>query len=115
MTRNFIRVPWWQDANAPVLRDRTQVVGHYWNLPPVENQFCPPHPSGHALLREWQTRLVNQVPSRGRAPFEGEVACIDYQGVTLASDKVACVGAFRWPEREVAWATGTRTRTGHGE
>ncbi|MBI3180537.1 MAG: hypothetical protein HYZ28_00080 [Myxococcales bacterium] len=104
------RATWWQDADPLVLRDRTQVVGHYWNVPPLDGQFCPPHPSGHPALRQWQRALSQRVLHSGSAPFTGEVACVDFNGVTLAADDRACIGALRWPERQIAWAIGPRTR-----
>ena len=109
--RKQVRVTWWLEPNAPVLRDRAQVVGHYWNLPPIDDNFCPPFPSGHQKLRRWQSAHAPNIPARGRANLRGDVACIDFQGLTLASKTLACVGALRWPEREIVWATGTRTRS----
>jgi hypothetical protein len=29
--------------------------------------------------------------------------------VTIASSTLACIGALRWPERELVWATGPKT------
>lgn len=104
------RVTWWSESRAPVPRDRTLVVGHYWNLPPMKGTFCPPFSSGTQELREWQSANAGGVPDRGdRACDTAEVICVDYNGLTDCSER-ACVGALRWPERQVAWATSTRTR-----
>jgi hypothetical protein len=112
--RTMARATWWlQDAARTLVLqdDAVEVVGHYWNLPPVVEQFCPPFPSGHPDLRSWQKRLASSVPSRGRVHTDAKTVCVDYNGLTLVSDGIACVGAYRWPEREVVWATAARTRT----
>lgn len=107
--RGMIRATWWK-GEGDVVRDRPQVVGHYWNLPPVHGDFCPPHPSGHPELKAWQRSLLPRVPEKGTVAFTGEVACVDFNGVTEASDGRACVGALRWPERQIVWASAPRTR-----
>lgn len=107
--RTHERVAWWQRPEAPVRQDRTLVVGHYWNLPPMDGSFCPPHPSGTPALRAWQDSNADKVPASGEAACPTDVICVDFNGVTLASER-ACVGALRWPERQVAWATSRRTR-----
>lgn len=112
--RDRVRATWWLEDDAPVLRDRPLVVGHYWNVPPMDGTFCPPYPSGHPKLREWQRARAPAVPSVGERACTAEIICVDYNGVTAESDR-ACVGALRWPEREVVWATSARTRSGHGE
>jgi hypothetical protein len=107
--RTRIRALWWTPEHAAeVLNDRTQVFGHYWNLPPLEGDLAPPHPSGHPKLRAWARDLAPRVPSTGRLPLDGTLACVDFQGVTNASDR-ACIGALRWPEREIVWATASKT------
>jgi hypothetical protein len=107
--RTRIRALWWKPEHlADVLHDRTQVFGHYWNLPPIDGDMAPPHPSGHPALRAWARKLAPRIPSTGRLPLAGDLACVDFQGVTNASDR-ACVGALRWPERELVWATAPKT------
>jgi hypothetical protein len=110
--RTRIRALWWTPEHLPeVLHDRTQVFGHYWNLPPIEGDLAPPHPSGHPALRAWARNLAPRIPLTGRLRLDGALACIDFQGVTNASD-LACIGALRWPEREIVWATAPKTATG---
>lgn len=107
--RTRIRSTWWKELRSGhVLTDRPQVFGHYWNLPPIDGDMAPPHPSGHPKLRAWALGLVNRVPEMGRLPMTGEVACIDFHGVTKASSR-ACIGALRWPEREIVWASAEKT------
>lgn len=109
--RDKIRATWWKGGDALVLRDRPQVIGHYWNLPPVDGNFCPPYPSGHPELKAWQREVLKRTPARGTVAFTGDIACVDFNGVTAAStDGRACVGALRWPEREIVWASAPRTR-----
>ncbi len=104
-----IRELWWRDGLATVCRDRPQVFGHYWNLPPsVGGQMTPPEPPGHPKLREWAAARALGVPPAGRHPMIGDVVCVDFQGVTKATDH-ACIGALRWPEREIAWAWAGKT------
>ncbi len=110
--RERIRSIWWEGDHHAVLVDRPQVVGHYWNLPPVGEAFMPPFPSGHDSLRAWQQETLAAHPDLGgaRLPLIGrregapDVVCVDFNGVTRATRKAACVGALRWPEREVVWA-----------
>jgi hypothetical protein len=106
--RTRIRAVWWRTHLHEVLTDRPQVFGHYWNLPPVDGHMAPPHPSGHPQLREWARELVPRVPTAGRTTMRGDLACVDFQGVTNASGR-ACIGALRWPEREIVWATAEKT------
>ncbi len=113
--RDMKRETWWLGDHDQVLTDRAQVVGHYWHLPPIDGLFCPPHPSGHPALRDWAKKLVARVPDSGSLPAEGEMFCVDFNGVTQACERGrACVGALRWPERRIAWATAPRTRTALG-
>lgn len=102
--RDAIRVTWWSEETWD--QPRT-VFGHYWNLPPVagvHEALAPPFASGHPDLRTWQRATADKVPDEGRWRVRGQRRiCVDYNGVTLVSDR-ACVGAYRWPEDEVAWA-----------
>ncbi|MDF1562303.1 MAG: metallophosphoesterase [Deltaproteobacteria bacterium] len=121
--RHRIRSTWWLGDRSAVLDDRPQVVGHYWNLPPVGEgrpSFMPPHPSGHEALRRWQERTVAEhpeldgapgrpFPRHGRRSGADDLVCVDFNGVTQTSDSVACVGALRWPEREVVWGLAAKT------
>ncbi len=112
--RDTIREVWWRDAMATVRRDRAQVFGHHWNLPPCgSGLMAPPEPSGSPDLRAWARDLALGVPPTGRAPMVGEFACVDYHGVTRATGQ-ACIGALRWPERELAWACAPKTCGGGG-
>jgi hypothetical protein len=109
--REEIRVLWWQNGDPTVPRDRPLVIGHYWNLPPAsENDGEPPHwappwPSGHPELRAWWQRHAPKVALEGRRTWTGDHLCVDFNGLTRALGDRACVGAMRWPEREVVWAT----------
>ena len=97
-------------------------MGHYWNLPPDDRiprepsqaPFCPPFPSGHPNLKRWQAKSSEIVPATGRAKWTDDVACIDFNGVTYASATRAFVGALRWPEREIVWASGPKTSAPRG-
>lgn len=107
--RHFRRVTWWQDDDARVLRDaRTQVFGHYWNCPPLDGHFAPPHPSGHPKLLEWSKGIAARVTGPGSMLLSSEYCCVDFNGLTKANkangSPRAYVGALRWPEREVVWA-----------
>jgi len=107
--RRKIRALWWKDDRlSDVVHDRTQVFGHYWNLPPIDGQVAPPHPSGHPALRAWARDLAPRVPPSGRRKLAGDLACVDFQGVTNASGH-ACIGALQWPEKEIVWATAPKT------
>jgi hypothetical protein len=106
--RDLIRVPWWEGPHPAVAQDKLTIFGHYWNVPPIPGKhegFAPPHPSGHPKLRAWQADLSSAVPEVGLADVPGNVrfACVDYNSI---DERAAggCVGAFRWPERQVAWA-----------
>ncbi len=107
--RRKIRAVWWKDGRDLVLRDKTQAFGHYWNAPPIDGHFAPPHPSGHPDLRAWGVDMLRRCPPEGTLPLAGDVACVDFHGLTRASSDRACVGALRWPERQIAWATGEKT------
>lgn len=112
--RRRIRAVWWRDQLDQVLRDRPQVFGHYWNLPPIDGDMAPPHPSGHPDLRDWARSLLPRVPESGRLEMTGDIACVDFQGMTNGSSR-ACIGALRWPEREIVWASAPKTTKDHGE
>lgn len=107
--RHRVRVTWWTGSRPEIAADRTTVFGHYWNLPPHGDAptFAPPHPSGHPALRAWQADRAPAIPARGRATVPADVrhVCIDYNGMMIGAGR-PCVGALRWPEREVAWAVG---------
>ena len=109
--RHRIRATWWKDATSQVLTDKPQVFGHYWNLPPIDGDIAPPYPPGHPKLRAWSRDLEKRVPDSGRLRMSKDIACVDFNGVTIASTTRACIGALRWPEREIAWATGPKTST----
>ena len=106
--RNRARVTWWKDAGPEIPTDKTVVFGHYPNLPPVAGRrdtFVPPYAGGPVAFRNWLRDLAAHVPSSGVVPV-GEphrFICVDYAGVA-AGNGHQCVGAYRWPERQVAWA-----------
>lgn len=108
--RDLIRATWWRKPSPPIPTDKITVFGHYWNIPPIPGQhdefFAPPHPSGHGDLRAWQERLAPHVPERGTfaIPVTERFISVDYNGITSVKNAGACVGAYRWPEHEVAWA-----------
>jgi hypothetical protein len=119
--RRTIRSTWWNSPKAPVQQDLPLVVGHYWNLPPdarvlrpAGEAFCAPHPSGHPTLKKWQAAFAGIIEETGRVSWTSSVACIDFNGVTYASPDRACVGALRWPEREIVWAMGQKTSSKKG-
>jgi hypothetical protein len=107
--RTEMRVTWWQEDDPEVPRDRTIVVGHYWNLPPdaqaASPHWAPPWPSGHPRLRAWWADLGPRLAPSGRRPFTGEVVCVDFNGYGRFMGDRGCVGALRWPERELVWAS----------
>jgi hypothetical protein len=107
--RHRVRAVWWEDGRHLVLTDKTQVFGHYWNTPPLDGHFAPPHPSGHPKLREWGDGMAARCPPSGSIPLQGDLACIDFNGITRASQDRACVGALRWPERDIVWASAEKT------
>jgi hypothetical protein len=111
--REDVRVAWWLNNHPQVPGDKVTVFGHYWNVPPVPGRHeatAPPHPSGHPRLRAWQTEHAPFVPSAGTvdAPPAAKFVCVDYNGV-LVGGGGACVGAYRWPEHQVAWVTDETT------
>ena len=106
--RRRMRAMWWT-GKADVPRDRRLVFGHYWNMPVVSgvhDDFWPPYPSGHPDLRDWFESNHDAVPDEGTVAVpEGVTAvCIDFNGVTRAGRR-ACVGAYRYPESQVVWAS----------
>ena len=108
-TRTHVRAQWWRDHHNEVLKDRRIVFGHYWNIPPVEGHhsgFVPPHPSGHPHLRSWLNLVGPQVTSEGRVavPPSQIAVCVDFSGVG-GSGGAPCIGAYRYPEGEVVWAS----------
>ncbi len=107
--RHYRRVTWWKEDDGRVLRDeRTQVFGHYWNCPPLDQDFAPPHPSGHPALLEWSKGIAKRIDGPGEALLKGSYCCVDFNGLTKANRALgrprAYVGALRWPEREILWA-----------
>lgn len=117
--RRLVRVCFWNPdvpgGKRDVPDDKTLVFGHYWSVPPASHDipFAPPYPSGHPELRKWQAANVLAVPASGCVPVPAHVrfVCVDYNGVVRAGGP-ACVGAYRYPEREVAWATAPSTASG---
>ena len=105
--RHEHRVCWWT-GEGDVLRDRLTVFGHYWNVPPMDGDFAPPHPSGHPDLRAWFERMAPRIPDAGTLTHDGDFACVDFNGVTRQDPHRACAGAYRWPEREIVWACALR-------
>jgi hypothetical protein len=105
--RDLVRVCWWQGQRPEIPRDGVTVFGHYWCLPPSADAplFAPPHPSGHPDCLRWEHSLAAGVPGQGRhaAPADERFLCIDYNGMLRSIDQ-GCVGAYRWPEHELAWA-----------
>jgi hypothetical protein len=106
--RSRIRAMWWRDGLHDVLTDRPQGFGHYWNVPPIDGNVAPLQPAGHPELRAYSRRVAERCPPIGRMPMTGDIACIDFQGITRVTDR-ACIGALRWPEREIVWAMATKT------
>lgn len=53
--------------------------------------------------------MLRRCPPEGTLPLIGDVACVDFHGLTRASPDRACVGALRWPDRQIVWATGEKT------
>jgi hypothetical protein len=79
-------------------------------MPPIDGVhpgFVPPHPSGHPRLRAWLDAHHDKVQREGTKKVDAEVkaVCVDYNGMTKASGGRPCVGAYRYPEAEVVWAT----------
>jgi hypothetical protein len=108
--RHEVRVRWWASPDEAVPRDLPVVVGHYWNLPPLPGpdgqvHWAPPAPSGHPELRAWWKAQAPRVPPEGRVPWTSDHLCVDFNGFSRALGDRACVGAVRWPEREVVWAS----------
>ena len=104
--RDQIRVTWWREPDAPIPRDRRTVFGHYWNVPPSAGNplYAPPSPSGTPELREWQRQHAPAVSAShiAQVPAEVESICVDYSGVA-ESGQGPCIGAYRWPEHQIAW------------
>jgi hypothetical protein len=114
-SRDQIRAMWWNDGRRQVVPHPAQVFGHYAGLPPVNGELLPSRPTGHPALLAQAHRRVNGANKQalkrlleGTAPMTGDLACIDFHGVTAVSPK-ACIGALRWPEREIVWASADKT------
>ena len=106
-TRDRERVTWWRLAAPPVPSDKLTIFGHYWNVPPIpgeHDELAPPFASGTPALGRWQHALAWKVPLAGtvQVPRAARFACVDYNGVVDGGGG-SCVGAFRWPEHQVAW------------
>lgn len=110
--RDVVRAVWWNDPDAPVPRDRITVFGHYWNVPPTDSEqpVAPPFASGHPELARWQKERSERTSDRGVLDLAhgAQLVCVDYNGVFNAGGG-SCVGAYRWPEHQVAWARGARS------
>jgi hypothetical protein len=117
--RSKERATWWHDPDPRVDAGKPIVFGHYWNVPPVagvHEALVPPHPSGRQELQDWQRETAPQVSERGTfdVPADQHFVCVDYNGVYVATRAEnttarACIGAYRWPERQVAWACADAT------
>lgn len=114
--RHEVRVRWWASHDPDVPRDLPLVVGHYWNLPPLPGadgrvHWAPPAPSGHPDLRAWWKAHAPRIPPEGRVAWTSDHLCIDFNGFSRALGDRACVGALRWPDREVVWASAPSQRS----
>lgn len=58
--RDRIRATWWLTPTDEIGTGKLIVVGHYWNLPPVSGEFCPPFPSGHPKLKPGNERTPTE-------------------------------------------------------
>lgn len=108
VARPLGRVRWWFGESEEIATDVPVVFGHYWNLPPsgVPPQFAPPHVTGSREDKEWYASIATAAAPHGSIAVADEVkhVCVDYNGVAKATGR-GCVGAFRWPERVVAWSS----------
>jgi hypothetical protein len=106
--RDQERACWWLDAVEDVPHDDRIVFGHYWCLPPRVGAevFAPPYPTGHPENRSWLHRHSQDLAREGRwtVPDHERFVCVDYNGM-FRHQAVGCVGAYRWPEHEVVWAS----------
>lgn len=102
------RVCWWLGQRDDIPADGRVVFGHYWCLPPRlgAELFAPPYPTGHPDNASWLHRHVQDLAAEGRwpVPAHERFVCVDYNG-TFMHHAVGCVGAYRWPEHEVVWAS----------
>lgn len=109
--RRHDRYPlWWRDDEVEVLRDRTQVFGCYRQVPPILGHFAPAHPPGSHEHRKWLRQTALMVPHFGATPLVGDHACINFHALRRRERDLACVGALRWPERQIVWASAPATR-----
>lgn len=113
--REFVRVTWWLKDDVHSSHDKVTVFGHYWNVPPTAGRLeetAPPHPSGHPRLLKWQSEHTRLVPLSGTAEIlaNAKAVCVDYNGVLIGGGG-PCVGAYRWPEHQVAWVREPTTST----
>jgi hypothetical protein len=111
--RFLLRAMWWDpddDHSDQIPTDKLTIFGHYWNLPPihgVNSAVVPRWWSGHPYLRAWQVARAEKVSSEGLADAGPErFVCVDYNGFSegMKDWERGCVGAYRWPEHQVAWA-----------
>ena len=103
--RKKMRLNWWSPEYNSVPRDKRIVFGHYWNIPPitdVHEDFVAA--ADLPKIRSEFENLAQFVENTGlvKVPSTINEICIDYNGVTRAL-KRPCVGAYRYPEAEVAW------------
>jgi len=112
---SLVRVGWWDGAHPEIPSDKVTVFGHYWNLPPIagaHDAFVPPHPRGTQGFRDWHHSTAALIPPDGLVDVPASVrfVCVDYSGVSSVRSEwrgnsvASCVGAYRWPEHQVAWA-----------
>jgi hypothetical protein len=107
--RSLARVSWWTGEWSAAATDKPTVFGHYWHLPPVAEHAStvPVHPLNSGAEDAHRKAMAPQVPARGvwHVPPDQRMICVDFQGVYKGA-KRPCVGAYRWPEHEVVWASG---------
>jgi hypothetical protein len=106
--REMLRRAWWLDGDAQVPRDKVIVFGHYRDLPPIpraHDDVAPPRERSHRDFCAWQGENAPLVIRRGVVDVapEKRLVCVDYGGVDRGGGRPT-VGAYRWPEHQVAWA-----------
>lgn len=114
-THEQIRAMWWSDGRRQTVPHSAQVFGHYGGIPPVNGETVPSCATGHPDMLALAHRMVNRASARNRdrvfegtAAMAGDLVCVDFHGVTAVSEK-ACIGALRWPERKIVWASANKT------
>lgn len=102
------RARWWLGEAPDVATDVSVVFGHYWNLPPGEQHAptAPVHVLGSAEEKRSIEERAAALPDDGEVQLAGDqrFICVDYQGMLKGRGR-GCVGAYRWPEHRVAWAS----------